>query len=33
MMEVKQGLQFGDKVVLKPSAKLADGTKIKLATK
>ena len=33
MMEVKQGLQFGEKVVLKPSAKLADGSSVRLATK
>lgn len=33
MVEVKQGLQFGDKVVLKPSAKLADGSSVRLATK
>ena len=33
MMEVKQGLQFGDKVVLKPSGKLADGSSVRPATK
>ena len=33
MIEVKQGLHFGDTVVLNPPAKLADGSKIKLASK
>ena len=33
MVEVKQGLQFGDRVVLNPPGKLADGSKIKLASK
>ena len=33
MLEVKQGLQFGDKVVLNPSNKLADGAAVKIATK
>jgi multidrug efflux pump subunit AcrA (membrane-fusion protein) len=33
MVEVKQGLQFGDKVVLNPRGKLADGSSVRLATK
>ncbi|MGH8756005.1 MAG: efflux RND transporter periplasmic adaptor subunit, partial [Burkholderiales bacterium] len=33
MVEVKQGLQFGDKVVLNPSGKLADGSSVRPATK
>ena len=33
MVEVKQGLQFGDTVVLNPRGKLADGSKVKLASK
>jgi len=33
MVEVKQGLQFGDMVVLNPRGKLADGSKVKLASK
>ena len=33
MVEVKQGLQFGDKLVLNPHGKLADGSSVRLATK
>lgn len=33
MIEVKKGVQAGDKVVLKPSDKLKDGDAVKLATK
>ncbi|HVS26118.1 MAG TPA: efflux RND transporter periplasmic adaptor subunit [Burkholderiales bacterium] len=33
LLEVKQGLQFGDKVVLNPSDKLADGAAVKLVPK
>lgn len=33
MLEIRQGLAFGDKVVLKPSPKLEDGDKIRVAEK
>jgi RND family efflux transporter MFP subunit len=33
MLEVKQGLQFGDEVVLKPVEKLTDGVAVKITTK
>lgn len=33
MLEIRQGLAFGDKAVLRPSPKLEDGDKIRLAEK